>query len=125
MLAEKDLLEKKGIVELKPGNVYIIRNGKISPSPKHIERKIPDIIGQTLSTMIKSSARHDLIRIYMVSQRDDIDFNYIGIPDDFESTATEAFDQEEMNRLFLLGYDMAKSGLKWQKTLPGIETEKY
>jgi len=123
LLAEKDLLEKKGIVELKPGNVYIIRNGKISPSPKHIERKIPDIIGQTLSTMIKSSARHDLIRIYMVSQRDDIDFNYIGIPDDFESTATEAFDQEEMNRLFLLGYDMGNSGVEWVTTLPGDETE--
>lgn len=74
--------------------------------------------------MIKSSARHDMLRMYFLTQRADIEFNYIGIPEDFESTASEAFDQEEMNRLFLLGYDMAKSGLKWEKTLPSFKTSK-
>lgn len=124
LMAEEGFAEKKGVSELRTGAVYIIRNGKIGPAAKQVKRKIRDIIGQTLATMIKSSARHDLIRMYVLTQRADIEFNYIGIPEDFESTASEAFDQKEMNRLFLLGYDMAKSGIKWEKTLPGFEISK-
>jgi hypothetical protein len=31
------------------------------------------------------------------------------------------FDQEEMNRLFELGYQLAKNGYAWQKAPPGFD----
>ena len=124
LMEEEGFAENKGVSGLQTGAVYIIRNGKIEPTPKQVKRKIRDNIGQTLATMIKSSARHDLLRMYFITQREDIEFNYIGIPEDFESTASEPFDQEEMNRLFLLGYEMARSGIKWRTTLPGFKPSK-
>ena len=117
--ARKELLEKN--IKRDKGKIYVIRNDKISPVPEEVKRNIPRITGRTLSTMIKVSATNDLFRIYLSATRDGIEFNYVGIPDDYEFTGEEAFDRLEMIDLFNLGYSMAISGYEWQHSLPIFE----
>ncbi len=106
----------------KPGGViYIIRNGKLASSPEQVPRSLPKIMRIALSTLTRAQGWGDLYRIYTITQRDQLDFNYIGIPDDYTPSGKEAFDLEEMNRLFDLGFEMAKSGDKWRKVPPGLE----
>jgi len=95
--------------------VYVIRNGKVNPEPQQIPRKVLPIAKRAVSTMIKSASLNDLIRIYQFAERDNIDFNYAGIPDDFSFESKEVFDPKEMNALFEIGYQKVRDGDLWQK----------
>lgn len=97
-------------------SVYVLRNGKTQPEPKRIRRDFLAISGRALSTMIKSASINDLMRIYQFTQRDEIDFNYADIPENWEFESREQFDQDEMNALFDLGYRKATEGSVWQKS---------
>lgn len=108
-------------IEKRPvGNLYIIRNGQLQPQPEHIERKLTAISARAINTMIKSAARSDLFRIYAFSQREGSKFHYVDIPDDFEFTADEPFDPEEMTRLFEIGKKMGREHNTWQTVPPGL-----
>jgi hypothetical protein len=102
-------------------NLYIIRNGQLNPEPEHIERKIIDIAARAIDTMIKASFHGDLYRIYVTALRQNIKYHYVDIPDSYESQAKEPFDQEEMNRLFQIGYELGQQKEPWQTVPPGLE----
>ncbi len=100
------------------GTLYIIRNGKLGPEPQAVRRRLPEITGRAISTMIKYSAFNDLHRIRASTENEKLGFRFIAIPDEFESQADEPFDPEEMQRLFELGYKMGLSGNAWRDTPP-------
>ena len=102
------------------GEIYIIRNGQLSPEPKHIPRKLPDISERAINTMIKSAAHNDLFRIFAYAKKENIAFNYVDIPDSFEFNADEPFDSVEMNKLFELGRKMGNTQDGWLKSPPGF-----
>ena len=102
------------------GGLYIIRNGQLSSEPGQIRRKLSDISSRTVDSMIKASAIGDLYRIYTVTMRDGLDFNYVDLPDDYVPQSKELFDREEMNRLFDVGYRLGASGTAWKKEPPGL-----
>jgi hypothetical protein len=104
------------------GGIYIIRNGLVKPEPKQIDRSLLAISSRAVDTMIKAAVVGDLYRIFAFARRDGIDFNYTGIPDDYEPQSTEMFDQAEMNRLFQVGYQLGMSSNPWRSTPPGYET---
>jgi hypothetical protein len=103
------------------GALHIIRDGKLQAAPQQVERKLTSIIGRALSILTKAQTGGDLYRIYAITQRDKIDFNYVDIPTDYKPISKKSFDTAEMNRLFNLGFEMAKSGDKWHKVPPGLE----
>jgi hypothetical protein len=103
------------------GGLYIIRNGQVQPEPVQVDRNLAAISSRAIDTMIKAAVVGDLYRIYAFTSRDDIGFNYAGIPEDYEPQTTELFDKAEMNRLFQIGYQLGMSGNPWQSTPPGFE----
>ena len=103
------------------GTLHIIRDGKLQAAPQQVQRKLTKIIGRALSILTKSQTVGDLYRIYTITKRDGIGFNYIDIPTDYKPISKKPFDQAEMNQLFELGFEMAKSGDKWHKVPPGLE----
>ena len=111
----RDIFEGKKIGDDK---MYIIRNSKIKPEPEQIPRKLSKITDRTISTMIKVIATNDLQRIYFIAQQEGIDFNYVGIPEDFVDKSKEPFDPAEMRRLFDLGFQLAIKGFEWRKSPP-------
>jgi hypothetical protein len=109
--------------DFKPaGGIYIIRNGQLRPEPQIVDRNLAEISGRAINTMIKAAAVGDLYRIYAFTRRDGMGFHYVDIPDDYEPRSKEFFDQEEMNRLFEIGYRLGRSDNPWISTLPGFES---
>lgn len=76
--------------------VYVIRNAKLLPKWKKIDRKVIDIAGRSTSSMIRTQGIGDLYREYLGS-------------------IVFGFDPEYMKKLYQLGYDLAKNGYPWIK----------
>ena len=102
------------------GNIYIIRNGHLSPEPEIIERKLMNITGRALDTMIKSAAVSDLYRIYAFAKRENVNFHYIDIPDELKIVEEEVFDPVVMKMMFDAGYNFGLSSDPWEKAPPGL-----
>jgi hypothetical protein len=100
--------------------IYLIRNGRLGPEPRPITRSLKDIAGRSVATMIKTGATGDLYRISTLLQGDNVEFNFVGIPDNFEKISHEEFDPKEMKRLYDLGHELALSDNPWLTTLPGF-----
>lgn len=105
----------------KKRRVYVIRNGKLAPSPHLVTPRLVEIIPRAIYSLTKANAWGDLYRIYAIAQRDNIDFNYAFIPDNFVPKAKEVFDPDQMNQLFDLGFNLAASGYEWSTAPPGLE----
>ncbi len=99
---------------------YVIRNGKLATESQQVPRKTLKIVTRSLDTLMKAHSWGDIFRLYFVAARDKIEFGYVSIPDDYVASGKEPFDPVEMKRLFDLGYDMAKTGYKWNKVPPLI-----
>jgi predicted acylesterase/phospholipase RssA len=103
------------------GRVYMLRNDSLRSRPSETKRKLIDITDRTINSMIRSMSWGDLYRVYAITREREMDFNFAVIPADFKWQGEEMFDQEEMNRLFELGYQLAKNGYAWQKAPPGFD----
>jgi predicted patatin/cPLA2 family phospholipase len=101
--------------------IYVIRNSFIKPDWKTVKPKIVSILGNTISTLIRTQGLGDLYRIYLGAQRDGMDYNLSFIPSNFNEKPKEVFDPEYMGKLFDLGYQMTKNGYPWEKVPPGFE----
>ena len=113
-------VEEKLNVQGRP-NLFIIRNAHLSPDWETVERRLGPIIGRTVSSLIRTQGIGDLVRLYLGSLRDGIDFNLASIPDDFEDTSKEPFDREYMQALFERGRMMAVEGFPWVTDPYGLE----
>jgi hypothetical protein len=113
--------ELPGMAAPNVGDLYVIRNGQLGPESEQIERKLAEISGRAVSTMIKTAAFNNLYRIYAFAQRDNIRFHYVDIPDDYISQSQELFDQAEMNRLFEIGYELGLSDKAWHDAPLGLD----
>lgn len=108
----------------KTNTLYIIYNGQPAAAARQVKRNLSSIIPRALLTLTKSHAWGDLCRLYTISEKNGIDFNYIGIPDNYIPLTDKSFDKEEMNRLFKLGFEMGRKPGQWRKIPPGFDTEK-
>lgn len=113
--------EVKPEIRRNRGRIYILRNGSLGVRPSITERKLLDITNRTLDNMVRAMSWGDLYRVYTITRDRGIDFNYAAIPDDFDWQGKETFDKAEMNRLYQVGYELARNGYDWRKVPPGLE----
>jgi predicted acylesterase/phospholipase RssA len=105
--------------------LYVIRNARLDPDWAQVERRTMSIAGRAITSLIQTQGIGDLYQIYLVTQRDGVDFNLAYIPASFNVPHKEDFDPAYMRPLFELGYKLAVNGYPWAKTPPGYaETEK-
>ncbi|MDA1215075.1 MAG: patatin family protein, partial [Planctomycetota bacterium] len=100
--------------------LYIIRNGRTTPEYSVVKASMISLAGKSISTLTKNQGIGDLYRLYAISQRDHIDYNYIDIPSDFKMTETVPFDPLYMRGLYRRGYEMAQLEIPWAKVPPGF-----
>ena len=105
----------------RPRNLYLIRNAQVAYEYTSIKPHIGDIGTRAISSLTKFQGVGDLYRIYVLAQRDGIDYNLAYIPVDFHPKRTSEFDTNYMNQEFNLAYNLARSGYKWSKYPPGFE----
>jgi predicted acylesterase/phospholipase RssA len=106
----------------RSGDLYIIRNGQLSSTPTQVKRKLSDITGRAVDSMIKHSAVGDLFRIHEFAERDGIGFKYVAVPPDYIPDSDEPFDRAEMRRLFDIGHELGETGTAWKSTPPGMSS---
>jgi len=99
---------------------YIIRNARLDPDWAEVDRKTMSIAGRAISSLIQTQGIGDLYRIYLETQRDDVDFNLAYIPATFVEPHHKEFDTDFMRALYRTGYDMALQGYPWEKIPPGF-----
>ena len=105
----------------RPRKLYIIRNAQVTPEYETIKPYIKDIGTRTVNSLIKYHGVADLYRIYVLTQRDGIDYNLAYIPSDFHTNRASQFDTDYMNQEFTLAYNLARAGYKWSKYPPGFD----
>ena len=111
-----DLLEVPGKM-----NVYVIRNSSLQPQRVEVEPKLLSIAGRSVSSLIRTQGLGDLYLIYLLAQRDGGVFQLAHIPDDFDHSSQEAFDNSYMKELYSRGYEMANDGYPWELIPPGLK----
>ena len=101
--------------------VYVIRNSFLQPQWQAVKPRLIPIAMRSIFSLIRTNGAGDIYRIYREAQRAGIDYNLAHIPTDFQERPKEEFDPEYMQKLFDLGYGLAKDGYPWEKAPPGVE----
>ncbi len=100
--------------------LYVIRNARLDPQWADVNRQTLSIAGRATASLIQTQGIGDLYRIFIVAERDDVDFNLASMPATFNVTLRYAFDPQYMNALFKVGYDLGRAGYDWAKVPPGF-----
>ncbi len=99
---------------------YIIRNARLDPDWATVERSTLTIAGHAISALIQTQGIGDLYRLYLLAQKDGLDFNLAYIGADFTVEHQEDFDPKFMRALFDYGYQLGRKGYPWEKAPPGL-----
>ncbi len=100
--------------------MYIIVNNKVSGTYDPLKREITEIAGTAISSLIRNQGIGALDRLYLIAERDGLDYNLAYIPDDFKPESDELFDPKVMNTLFEMGREKAREGTFWKHHPPGF-----
>ena len=111
---EREKIERKRYI-------YIVRNAQLLPKWEAVDPGMVSIGGRSLLTLIKVQGMGDIYRIYWTLQRDQMDFNFAYISDDFKEESNEMFDKDYMTKLYNYGYEKAKHGYPWLKKPPIVD----
>jgi hypothetical protein len=123
MLNIEEARKTAGIKHKVNPRIFIIRNNQFRAPYEQVQRSLLSIAARSLMGLTTNQGIGDLYRMYLITQRDGIEFNQTSIPQDYVSSSREEFDTVEMNRLFDLGYDMATKGYHWDKYPPFYNQE--
>ena len=123
MLNIEEARKTAGIKHKVNPRIFIIRNNQFRAPYEQVQRRLLSIAGRSLMGLTTTQGLGDLYRIYLVAQRDEIEFNQTSIPRDHVSSSREEFNPVEMKRLFNLGYKMAITGYHWDQYPPGFNKE--
>jgi hypothetical protein len=106
----------------RPRTVYVIRNGRIDVEAGSTTRGVLSIARRSASTLLHFSGLGDINRIWLLTQRDGVDFRLAYISRDFQAPRGEPFDSAFMQALFDYGYAQGLSGERWMPIPSGVST---
>jgi predicted acylesterase/phospholipase RssA len=109
------------LLDVPEMNVYVIRNSSLKPARVEVEPKLLSIAGRSVSSLIRTQGLGDLYLIYLLAKRDGGNFHLAYIPDDFDHSSQEAFDNSYMKELYSRGYEIAVDGYPWGSMPPGLK----
>jgi hypothetical protein len=107
------------IMARRQRKLYVIRNSRPGPDFETVDRSTLKIAGRAVSTLISTQGIGDLYQLYLVCQRDHIDYNVTYIPEGFTEKLGNSFDRGYMNRLYQFGRRQLLDGKAWGKYPPG------
>ncbi|MEM1306736.1 MAG: patatin-like phospholipase family protein [Pseudomonadota bacterium] len=99
---------------------YIIENGKPVPVYAPVTQKTLPIVGQSITTLLRSQSTAELYRIYRRIRDAGARFNYLAIPPSFPYAPVEAFDTAYQTKLFETGEAIGAMRDPWAKRPPEL-----
>ena len=112
-------LELRKVLYGRRRRLFVIRNSRPGTDLETVDRSTLKIAGRAVSTLISTQGIGDLYRLYVLCQRDHIDYNVAFIPASFSDRLREPFDQAYMNKLYQVGREAMLKGSPWSKVPPG------
>jgi len=112
-----------GMVEAltrRPRRLFVIRNARPGADPETVPRNTMKIADRAIATLIQSQGLSDLYQLYVIAQRDSIDYNVAWIPQSFTDRLADPFDQVYMRRLYAFGRETMLNGAAWSSLPPGF-----
>jgi predicted acylesterase/phospholipase RssA len=106
-------------VRSRSRRLYVIRNARPGTDFETVDRRTLKIVGRAVSTLISTQGTGDLYQLYVLAQRDHIDFNATWIPASFTEKINQPFDTAYMNKLYRVGRAAIENGTAWSKYPPG------
>lgn len=101
--------------------LYVIRNSRPGGDFETVDRSTLKIVERALATLISTQGVGDLYQLYLLAQRDGIDYNVAYIPQSFTGKPREPFDQLYMRNLYQVGRETMLKGAPWHKYPPGFD----
>ena len=101
--------------------LFVIRNSRPGPDIETVARSTVKIATRALSSLIQTQGIGDLYQLYLLCQRDGIDYNVTFIPESFNAKPSEPFDPGYMRKLYQLGRDLVAADHVWSKLPPGFD----
>ena len=102
-------------------HLYLVMNNELIPPYMPVRLRIANIGGAAVSSLIRGSGTGDLYKLYVVAERDDIDFSVGWIPARTRcSPPIETFDPVFMRCLFGVGGELFRSGELWRDLPPSF-----
>jgi len=126
MLDYEDALEANGLThDDVEANLYVIVNSKAreGPEPSPVRPGISHIAGASVASLYNVVTTSNLYRMYVLAERNGIEFRLATIPDDYPLGDSKQFDTAQMSQLFSLGYELAKVGYPWLEAPPGLDPD--
>jgi predicted acylesterase/phospholipase RssA len=100
--------------------IYVVVNLPLAPTYEPVEDRLRAIVGRSLTTLIRSQAEGDVLRIDVASRAAGSDFRLTFLPPTFAAPQASAFDRAYMTALFETGYDEARNGIDWLERPPDV-----
>lgn len=114
------LARQAGDPTARPAKIYVIQNLPTAPVYDPVQPVVTDIAGKALMDLFANQGLGDLHRIYARAEHHGLDFHLIAVPPEFKPRRRELFDQQDMQRLFAIGYARGRAGPPWQTKPPGL-----
>ena len=103
---------------------YIVRNGRVAPSPQRVQHDLVDVAGRSVSTLIWAQGVANMIAAYEATRTRGGKYRATWIGSDFKLTSPEPFDQDYMQALAQYGYDLMVSGRAWRTRPPIFDAKR-
>jgi hypothetical protein len=120
-VAKSDIDRVRRIIMGRKRRIYVIRNSRPGADLETVGRSTLRIVGRAVSTLISTQGIGDLYQLYLVAQRDGVDYYASWIPASFGEKPSEPFERGYMNRLYQAGRTAMADGQAWHKYPPGYD----
>lgn len=121
-LPEAFLLRNAGIAKTQNIQLFILINNKIEREFQIVANSTLEIAGRSSSTMLKTQTRSILYNTSAFAHRNKFSFNLTYIEAD-RPVSPPGFDTAYMRELFQYGYEKARAGRIWSKSVPSDDHE--
>ena len=124
MLDFEETLEEAGVEDKVDASLYVIRNGKANEETTRsiVSASSLSIASATINGVFTLSTDSSLFRVYVLANRNNIDFNLAAIPDDaFPELDPLVFDLATMRKVYDYAFEKARIGYEWAKVPSGLD----
>jgi predicted acylesterase/phospholipase RssA len=114
--------EKPKPPQYGPGTIFVIQNGQQTQKPQAVRNDALHLVGPVLGAMMSNSTDGMLLRAYTAAMIRGYRFRLVSIPDDAEVGQNFlAFDPDQMQKSFDVGYQLGRKDDPWQRTPPMLQ----
>jgi hypothetical protein len=119
-VAPEAMLTSTSDARLPATDLYVIVNTKLTRDFLVTERTLVNVVGRSISVLVKSAMRAGIDRAYSAAKRNGIVFHIAYVPASFAQVSRGPFDPGYMEALFKLGYELGKNGAPFVSGPPDL-----